>query len=54
MSGVRVHTTLDSRSLPLKCSVNRFSTRSAVLMRLHWMYARQPFSWAVSAETSLR
>ena len=54
MSGVRVHTTLDSRSLSLKCSVNRFSTRSAVLMRLHWMYARQPFSWAVSAETSLR
>lgn len=31
MSGVRVHTTLDSRPLSLKCSVNRFSTRPAVL-----------------------
>lgn len=54
MSGVRVHTTLDSRPLSLKCSVNRFSTRPAVLMRLHWIYAVQSFSCSTSADTSAR
>ena len=54
MSGVRVHTMLDWNSLSLKISVNWFSTRSDTFRRLHWMYARQPFSCALSADTRAR
>ena len=54
MSGVRVHTMLDWNSLSLNCSVNWFSTRSDTFRRLHWMYARQPFSCALSADTRAR
>ena len=54
MSGVRVHTMLDWNSLSLKISVNWFSTRSETFRRLHWMYARQPASCSLSADTRVR